>query len=93
MKDGYGKRHVKLGVRLMLLSIKNILPLIFLKRLSDVFEDETNKLVEEYEDKKTLLDEPIKNLLIKKKETFITVYDSKSFIKEFMSINKYEYPR
>jgi len=77
----------------MLLSIKNILPLIFLKRLSDVFEDETNKLVEEYEDKKTLLDEPIKNLLIKKKETFITVYDSKSFIKEFMSINKYEYPR
>jgi len=30
-----------------------ILPLIFLKRLSDVYDDETDKLVEEYEDKKT----------------------------------------
>jgi len=30
-----------------------ILPLIFLKRLSDVYDDEIDKLVEEYEDRKT----------------------------------------
>lgn len=30
-----------------------ILPLIFLKRLSDVYDDEIDKLIEEYEDRKT----------------------------------------
>jgi len=30
-----------------------ILPLIFLKRLSDVYDDEIDKLAEEYKDKKT----------------------------------------